>query len=142
MNGDGLNREKLIGLIAEKEGIRVEKGDPLFAVATICQAYLDEAGRRFDESITQRLAEFEAAVAKVQRRAGQLVASEFHDHLAAVRSSLETDIALAGNRANEIVYRVEQANRYPVIVRWTVFGMIVCILVFSAGLWIGMHFLR
>ncbi|MEO8126679.1 MAG: hypothetical protein ABJF23_34805 [Bryobacteraceae bacterium] len=142
MNNPPPDRKKLIGLIAEQEGIRVESGDPVFAVATICQAYLDEAGRRFDSIVTERLADFEEAVAKVQRRAGQLVASEFNDNLAAVRTSLQNDIALAGTRASEIASRVENAQCYPVIVRWTALGMALLIVAFLGGLWIGAHCLR
>ena len=70
------DRQKIIALIAERNGIRVEKDDPVFAVATICQAHLEEAGHQIEASMRERLAEFESAVAKVQTRAGQLVAAE------------------------------------------------------------------
>ncbi len=136
------DRQKIIGLIAERNGIRVEKDDPVFAVVTIFQAYLDEAGRQIEASIRERLAEFEASVAKVQTRAGQLVASEFNDRVASIRGELQRDIALAGAKANEIVFRAEQANRHPVMLRWAVVGTVAALALFLMGLWIGARYMH
>jgi hypothetical protein len=136
------DRQKIIGLIAERNGIRVEKDDPVFAVATICQAYLEEAGRQIETSISRHLAEFEAAVAKVQTRAGQLVAAEFNDRVASIRGELQQDIVLAGAKANEIVYQAEQANRHPVMLRWAVSGTVAALALFLIGLWIGARYMH
>ena len=135
------DRERLVRVIAGRHNIRVDRDDPLFAVGTICEAYIDEAGRRFDELIKNRMAEFEAAAGRIEKRAGQLVAQEFNDHLAAVRNSLQTDITLAGAKANEIVYRIAQANGYPVMVRWTAIGVVFAVLMFACGLVIGWGYL-
>jgi CHASE3 domain sensor protein len=121
--------------------MRVEKDDPLFAVGTICEAHIDAAARRWDEIIKQRISDFEAAVAKVQRRAGQLIAEEFNDRVIALRSELQKDITLAGAKASEAVFRVEQANRHAVIVRWTVIGCLSALLMFALGLIIGWGYL-
>ena len=136
------DRQKIISLIAERNGIRVEKDDPVFAVATICQAYLEEAGRQIEASIRERLAEFEAAVGKVQARAGQLVAAEFNERVASIRSELQQDIVLAGAKANEIVFRAEQANRQPVILRWATLGIVAALALFLIGLWIGARYMH
>ncbi len=137
-----IDRQKIIGLVAEKNGIRVEKDDPVFAVATICQAYLEEAGRQIEASMRERLSEFEVAVAKVQSRAGQLVTAECNDRVASIRSELQRDIVLAGAKANEIVYRAEQANRHPVMLRWAVLGSVVSLTLLALGLWIGALYLH
>lgn len=136
------DRRKIIGLIAERNGIRVEKDDPVFAVATICQAYLEEAGRQIETSMSKHLTEFEAAVAKVQTRAGQLLAAECNDRVASIRSELQKDIVLAGAKANEIVFRAEQANRHPVMLRWAVLGTVVSLTLLVLGLWIGARYLH
>ena len=136
------DREHLVRAIADRHGMKVQKDDPLFAVGTICEAYIDEAGRRFDELIRSRIAELEAAAGRIEKRTGQLVAQEFNDHLAAVRNSLQTDITLAGAKANEIVYRIEQANGYPVMVRWAAIGIALAVLMFAIGLLIGGSYLR
>jgi CHASE3 domain sensor protein len=135
------DRERLVRLIADRHSIRVEKDDPLFAVGTICETYIDEAGRRFDELIKNRITEFEAAADRIEKRTGQLIAQEFNDHLAAVRNSLQTDITLAGAKANEIVYRIERANGYSVMVRWTAIGVVFAVLVFAFGVVIGWAYL-
>ena len=129
------DRDRLVRVIAERHGIRVEKDDPVFAVGAICEPHIDEL-------ITQRIADFESAVGKVQRRAGQLIAQEFNDHLSAVRNSLQTDITLAGAKANEIIFRIEQAYRYPVVIRWTVIGILSALLFVAIGVWIGVHYVR
>jgi CHASE3 domain sensor protein len=133
--------EHLVHVIADRHGIKVQKDDPLFAVGTICEAYIGEAGRRFDELVRNRLAELEAAAARIEKRTGQLVAQEFNDHLSAVRNSLQTDLTLAGAKANEIVYRIEQANGYPVMVRWTVIGIVFAVLMFAFGVVVGWGYL-
>jgi CHASE3 domain sensor protein len=86
--------------------------------------------------------DFEEAVRKVQTRAGQLVAAEFNDRVGAIRSELQRDIALAGARANEIVYRAEQANRHPVMLRWAVVGTLAALALFLMGLWIGARYMH
>jgi hypothetical protein len=100
---------------------------------------------RSTDEITQRIRieirALEEAVGKVQRRAGQLVAEEFNDHLAAVRKSLQDDITLAGGKANEIIYRIEQANRYPVMIRWTAIGIGCSLLMFAFGVVLGWRYL-
>jgi hypothetical protein len=135
------DRERLVRVIADRHGIKVQKDDPLFAVGTICEVYLDEAGRRFDELVKNRISELEAAAGRIEKRVGQLVAQEFNDHLLAVRNSLQTDITLAGAKANEIVYRIDQANGYPVMVRWTVIGIAFAVLMFAFGVMVGWGYL-
>jgi hypothetical protein len=90
----------------------------------------------------ERLGEFEVAVAKVQTRASQLVAAEFNDRVASFRRELQQDIVLAGAKANEIVYRAEQANRLPVMLRWAVLGTVVSLALLALGLWIGARYLH
>jgi hypothetical protein len=142
MNTVAPDRQKIIGFIAERNGIRVEKDDPVFAVGTICQAYLEEAGRQLEASIRERLSEFESAVGKVQTRAGQLLAAEFNDRVASIRAELQQDIVLAGAKANEIVFRAEQAHRQPLMLRWATLGIVAGLALFLIGLWIGAHYIH
>ena len=72
------DRQKIIGLIAECNRIRVEKDDPVFAAATICQAYLEEAGRQIEASLRERLAEFESAVGKMAGSSSAVGDIPFH----------------------------------------------------------------
>jgi hypothetical protein len=88
------------------------------------------------------LREFEEAVQKVQTRAGQLVAAELNDRVASIRAELQQDIVLAGAKANEIVYRAEQANRQPVMLRWATLGIVGALALFLIGLWIGARYMH
>jgi predicted GIY-YIG superfamily endonuclease len=106
------------------------------------EAYLEEAGRQIEASMSKHLTEFEAAVAKVQTRAGQLLVGECNDRVASIRSELQKDIVLAGAKANELVYRAEQANRHPVMLRWAVLGTVVSLALLVLGLWIGARYLH
>ena len=130
--------QRLIGLVAEHDGIRVDKGDPIFALATVCQACLEETSRELDERVALRLADFEAAVGKVQTRAGQLIAAQFNDSVAALRSGLESDVTAAGVKALEMVTRIEQANRPPALLRWMAIAFALAL--FAAGIVIGAWF--
>jgi hypothetical protein len=92
--------------------------------------------------MSKHLTEFEAAVGKVQTRAGQIVAAECNDRVASIRSELQKDIVLAGAKANEIVFRAEQANRHPVMLRWAVLGTVVSLALLLLGLWIGARYVH
>jgi hypothetical protein len=132
--------QRLIGLVAEHDGIRVDKGDPIFALATVCQACLEETSRELDERVALRLGDFEAAVGKVQARAGQLIAAQFNESVAALRSGLESDVTAAGVKALEIVTRIEQANRLPFALPRIAIVFASALALFAAGIVIGAWF--
>ena len=134
--------QRLIGLVAEHDGIRVDKGDPIFALATVCQACLEETSRKLDERVALRLADFEAAVGKVQTRAGQLIAAQFNEGVTALRSGLENDVTAAGVKALEMVTRIEQANRRPIVLRWMAIAFASALALFAGGIVIGAWFLH
>ena len=55
--------------------------------------------------------------------------------------SLQSDITLAGGKANEIIYRIEQANRYPVMIRWIAIGIVCSLVMFAVGVVLGWGYL-
>jgi hypothetical protein len=67
---------------------------------------------------------------------------EFNDRAAALRSELQRDITLAGAKASVIVFRVEQASRQPVMLRWATLGIVAALALFLIGLWIGARYLH
>ncbi len=101
-------------------------------------ACLEETSRELDERVALRLADFEAAAGKVQTRAGQLIAAQFNDSVAALRSGLESDVTAAGVKALEMVTRIEQANRPPAVLRWMAIAFALAL--FAAGIVIGAWF--
>jgi len=138
---ESLDTRSLIAELGSKYGIHVDEGDPAVAIVALNQLVLVKTTEQIGERISMQAKELEEGASRIQRRVGQLVAEEFNDHLAAVRKSLQDDIAIAGARANEIVYRIEQAHSYPVMVRWTAIGIIGALLMFALGVIFGWGYL-
>lgn len=134
--------KRIVGEMASKHGIRLDVNDPAINIVLLNRLILEHSANELAAGIRLSMHDFEEAVRKVQTRAGQLVAAEFNDRVGAIRSGLQRDIALASARANEIVYRAEQANRHPVMLRWAVLGTVAALALFLLGLWIGARYMR
>ena len=134
--------KRIVGELASRHGIRLDVNDPAISIVLVNRLVLEHSTDELVAVIRASMHDFEEAVRKVQTRAGQLVAAEFNDRVGAIRSELQRDIALAGARANEIVYRAEQANRHPVMLRWAVVGTLAALALFLMGLWIGARYMH
>ncbi len=134
--------KRIVGELASKHGIRLDANDPAISIVLVNRLVLEHSADELVAGIRASMHDFEEAVRKVQTRAGQLVAAEFNERVGAIRSELQRDIALAGARANEIVYRAEQANRHPVMLRWAVVGTLAALALFLMGLWIGARYMH
>ena len=134
--------KRIIGELASRHGIRLDVNDPAISIVLVNRLVLEHSADELVAGIRASMHDFEEAVRKVQTRAGQLVAAEFNERVGAIRSELQRDIALAGARANEIVYRAEQANRHPVMLRWAVVGTLAALALFLMGLWIGARYMH
>lgn len=137
-----LDIKQVVGELASQHGIRVDANDPAIAIVLLNRLILQHSADELANGVRMGIREFEEAVQKVQTRAGQLVAAEFNERAAALRSELQRDITLAGAKASEIVFRVEQANRQPVILRWATLGIVGALALFLMGLWIGARYLH
>ena len=138
---DVLDTHSLIAELGARHGIRIDEKDPAVAIVALNCLVLEKSTEQISERMRIEMKVFEEAIAKVQRRAGQLVAEEFNAHLGAVRESLQNDITVAGGKANEILYRIEQANRYPVMIRWTAIGIVCSMVMFGLGVVLGCGYL-
>ncbi len=134
--------KRIVGEMASRHGIRLDVNDPAITMVLLNRLVLEHSADELVAGVRASMNDFEEAVRKVQTRAGQLVAAEFNDRVGSIRSELQRDIALAGTRANEIVYRAEQANRHPVMLRWAVVGTLAALALFLMGLWIGVRYLH
>src|SRR5262249_39641511 len=128
---------RIVAEMASQHGIRMDGNDPAISIVLLNRLMLERAAEEIVNGIRTSMHEFEEAVGRVQTRAGQAVAAEFNDRVACIRTELQRDIALAGAKANEIVFRAEQANRHPVMLRWAVLGTVAALALFLMGLWIG-----
>ncbi len=77
-----LDTKSLVVELGSKHGIRIDANDPALAIVALNRLVLEKSTDQISQRIHTEIKAFEEAVAKVQRRAGQLVAQEFHDHLA------------------------------------------------------------
>ena len=93
--GFGLCIQKLLAELGLKHGIRVDESDPAMGIVASNRLVLKKSTDQISDQICTEIREFEEAVAKVLRRAGQLVAQESNYHLAAVRKWLQDDATLA-----------------------------------------------
>jgi CHASE3 domain sensor protein len=136
-----LNRKRLIGEVASRFGIRLDETDPAFVVVQLTQIALEESSQELIERVAVERREFEAAVQKVQNRAGRYVAQEFKEGAAALRRELEGDIASAGLRAVELVEKVHRVHTRSTLIRWLCVGILSGLSLFGVGVWVGAHFL-
>ena len=132
-----LNLQKLAGAMASRFGVRIDVRDPAFALVLLNQLVLEVTVEELAGGIRAALHQCEESLRKTESDAGHRIGREFQERVAALRSELQKDITLAGARANELVFRVEQANRYPLMLRWATLGIVAALLLFRAGIWIG-----
>ena len=135
-----LDPKKIVAELASHQGIRLDANDPAIAIVLLNRLVLERTAEELVKDVRLGLREFEDAVHKVQTRAGQLVAAEFNDRVAALRGELQRDITLAGAKATEFVFRLEQANRYPVMLRWAALGIFAALALLLIGFWIGARY--
>jgi len=136
-----LNTKRLVGEIASQYGIRLDENDPAFAIVRLNQLAIEETSRDLIERMRVERREFEAAVQKVQERAGRYVAAEFNEGAAVLRRDLEGDIASAGLKAAELVEKVHRAHTRSTLIRWICAGLLSGLGLFGLGVWVGAHFL-
>jgi hypothetical protein len=134
--------QRLIGEVAARNGIRVEPGDPAFALVTLNQLVLEDAIKQIGEHIQAGIVEFSDAVQKTEKRAGRLLAEEVKSAAAELRSELQRDVDGARVGAKELVSEIYSIHSRAALIRWGSAGVFAGATLFGAGLWIGAHYLR
>ncbi len=71
-----LDVKRLIGEVAAQNGIRLEPGDPAFALVTLNQLVLEETVRRVCDHVSITLAQFTESLSKGEHLAGKALAQE------------------------------------------------------------------
>jgi hypothetical protein len=84
-----LNTKRLVGEVASRYGIRLDETDPAFVVVQLTQIALEESSQKLIERMAVERQEFEAAVHKIQNRAGRYVAQEFREGAAGLRREFD-----------------------------------------------------
>ncbi len=101
-----IDRERVVAEVATRNGIRIGKHDPLFAVMTVAQLALEESVEDLRAKLASIIAEFEVNVRAVERRAGKVLAQEVKDCATEMRSGIQDDISAAGVKARDLVQPV------------------------------------
>ena len=81
----------LIGEVAARNGIRLEPGDPAFALVTLNQLVLEEAVKDLVAEIRAATADFESSAERVQELAGAALAREVNQLSVRLRQRGPTD---------------------------------------------------
>lgn len=132
-----LDQERIIAEVAARNGIRIERDDPILAVLTVTQMALDDAGDQLEERIRALMSEFEANVRAVEHLAGRALGDQAKNHASALKHELRLEIDSAAAKATELVTRVHRAHERPNIVMWASVGLLCAVALFCSGVWFG-----
>jgi hypothetical protein len=130
---------QLIAEVRARNGIRVEPDDPIFALVTLKELFLEQVARHVSEEITTRLVAFNDGMNKTERRASVLLAQDVKEAGKQIRAELQKDIDAAGIEAAHLVYRVDQAHKKPALIRWISVGLFLAVVLLVFGVYVGMY---
>ena len=137
-SGNGnVDVQRLIGAVAARHGILLKPDDAAFALVTINQLILEEVMATVLGKMQHAVADFDEAAARVQTRAGSLLASEVKAAAAAIRGELENDIATAGKQARQFVLQVHRAHSRATLEKWMALGIVSALILFVCGVFVG-----
>ena len=100
--------KQMISEVFAENGIRIEPGDPLFALVTMNRMVFEEAAQMYYDHNQQLIAEFKESMKRAEARAGSMLAEKVKESAEKMREGLQGDIQLAGMRASEYVHRGER----------------------------------
>ncbi len=87
-----LDVKRLISEVAAQNGIRLEPGDPAFALVTLNQLVLEETAKRLCDGVSITLAQFTDSLSKGEHLAGRALAHEIKAVAADIRTELAADL--------------------------------------------------
>lgn len=122
--------KKIAAEVSAQHGLRIDADDPIMAVVTLNRLIFEQSVNELTECLRLRADEMEKAAARVQIRAGGVLAQEVRECVAALKNS-----AVQG----ELPVRTPRSGREPWAgqVIWIVIGLIAAIALLAAGAWAG-----
>jgi len=130
--------KRMISEVAHENGIRIEPGDPLFALVTMNRMVLDESAKTYYDYNQKLIQEFMESMKRAEVRAGTMLAQMVKESAEKMREGLQGDIHIAGLKAREYVHLVNEAHRRPAMIRWIAVGLAAGVVLLGGGVWIGM----
>ncbi len=129
--------KRMISEVAAENGIRVEPGDPLFALVTMNRLVLEESATAYYDYNQKLIAEFLESMKRAEVLAGSMLAQKVKESAEKMREGLQGDIHIAGLKAREYVHLVNEAHRRPAIIRWVSVGLVAAVAILASGVWLG-----
>ncbi len=129
--------KRMISEVAGENGIRVEPGDPLFALVTMNRLVVEEFAKTYYDYNQKLIAEFLESMKRAEVPAGSMLAQKVKESAEKMREGLQGDIHIAGLKAREYVHLVNEAHRRPAIIRWVSVGLVAAVAIFGSGVWLG-----
>lgn len=129
--------KRMISEVAAENGIRVEPGDPLFALVTMNRLVVEEFAKTYYDYNQKLIAEFLESMKRAEVPAGSMLAQKVKESAEKMREGLQGDIHIAGLKAREYVHLVNEAHRRPAIIRWVSVGLVAAVAIFGSGVWLG-----
>ena len=130
--------KRMISEVAHENGVRIEPGDPLFALVTMNRMVLDESAKTYYDYNQKLIQEFMESMKRAEVRAGTMLAQMVKESAEKMREGLQGDIHIAGLKAREYVHLVNEAHRRPAMIRWIAVGLAAGVVLLGGGVWIGM----
>jgi hypothetical protein len=127
----------LIGEVAARHGITLRPDDPAFALVTVNQLVLEQTMMELIGRTQQMTNEFDQAAARLQGRAGSVLAAEVRKAGAEIRQALRQDITSAGVRSRQSAEAIPRAQSGPVSYWWLSAGLIAALALFVIGILVG-----
>ena len=127
----------LIAAVAARHGIALRPDDPVCALVTVNQLVLEQTMAELIGRAQQMTNEFDHAAARLQTRAGSILAAEVRKAGAEIRQALRQDITAAGIRPRQSAEEVRRAQSLPFFYRWSSAGLIAALALFVIGILVG-----
>ena len=127
----------VIGEVAARHGITLRPDDPAFALVTVNQLVLEQTMMELIGRTQQMTNEFDQAAARLQVRAGSVLAAEVRRAGAEIRQALRQDITAAGIRPHQSAEEIRRVQSGPLSYWWLSAGLIAALALFVIGILVG-----
>src|SRR5712692_7912910 len=127
----------LIAAVAARHGIALRPDDPVCALVTVNQLVLEQTMAELIGRAQQMTNEFDHAAARLQTRAGSILAAEVRKAGAEIRQALRQDITSAHIRAHQPGDEVQPTASRSMMYVWPSAGLIAALALFVIGVLVG-----
>jgi len=140
-NGMDDDLDAVIGAVAAKHNILVDRDDPVVMIPTLIKIGIERAVRDLTSDEQARKDAMRAFILAVQMQSLKSIEAEGTAIAARIREAVQLDLDRAGASAATLVSNLHQAHSRKGQIRSMTFGMLVAGLLLGAGVCIGKYLL-